>query len=121
MLVIRPEQFQVFAQAELRRFEESVLAHLKKFFPDQASRTADADLLELIRYGRERAPKYNLTIKAHVCLYIDLMLVLGRDFDIDPRLPWAARILNKPRDPEAKMYYLYRAATDHINSPKAEG
>ena len=115
MLTIRREQFEVFAQADLRSFEEWVLAHLKRVFPSQSKTKGDDDLCELIRCGRPRAAAYGIQAKRDVCKYVDLMLVLGRDFDTDSRLPWAAEILQKSRDPVAKMHFLYRAATEHIS------
>ena len=115
MLTIRKEPWDLFAKVEVEKFEDWVHGHVRKFFPAEYRTAGEAQIRELIRHGRERAAAYGFVGKPDVCRYIDLMVVLGRDFDRDPGLPWAAAILQKPRDPAAKMHFLYQAATDYIN------
>lgn len=115
MLTIRKEQWDLFAKVEVEKFEDWVHGHVRNFFPAEYRTAGEAKIRELIRYGRERAAAHGFMGKRDVCRYIDLMVILGRDFDRDPGLPWAAAILQKPRDPVARMHFLYQAATDHIN------
>lgn len=118
MLTIRREQWDLFAKADVERFEDWVHDHVRKFFPAQYRTAGESRIRELIRNGRERAAAHGFMRKRDVCQYIDLMVVLGRDFDSDPALPWAASILQKPRDPVAKMQNLYKLAMDHVNARK---
>lgn len=93
MLLVRSEQMAVFSAAAEKEFEDWMVAHLNRFFADRCKRMGEEALRELIRYGIHRAASYGLTIRREVCKYIDVMLVLGRDFDKDPRHERARQIL----------------------------
>jgi hypothetical protein len=114
MLTIRPEQLAVFSKLEVRKFEDWTLAHLWRFFPRECRAAGEKQLRETIRYGIERAARYGVTSKRDVCKYIDLMIVFGRNFDTDPRYPWAGQILAKPGDPSAKMRSALQTAQRHL-------
>jgi hypothetical protein len=114
MLTIRQEQITVFSQLEVEKFEEWMLAHLKKFFPAKCRALGESKLLEIIRRGVKRAAVYQFTSKRDVCKFIDLMVVFGREFDTDKRLPWAGKILASKGAPEQKMQDLYAAAHRHL-------
>ncbi len=66
---------------------------MKKFFPAQFDAVGEADIREIIRDGRERASRHGFRARRDVCKYIDLMIVLGRDFDSHASTRWAAEIL----------------------------
>lgn len=91
MLTIRKEQMAVFADAVIKDFEGRMLAHLREHFPRQYEGVGEAGAREMIRYGIERAAAYDIREERDVCRYIDLMMVLGRDFDRD--LQWARALL----------------------------
>ncbi|HEY1219914.1 MAG: hypothetical protein ABSE42_10500 [Bryobacteraceae bacterium] len=110
MLTIRQAQFAIFSQLEVRKFEEWMLAHLKKFFPVQCAAAGDQRLLEMVRYGIQRAAAHGITAKRDVCKYLDLTIVFGRDFDTDRRTRWAGEILARRRNPGVKMQILLQAA-----------
>lgn len=93
MLVLRGEQMALFSQNAEKQFEDWMVAHLNRFFADGCQKLGEQGVRELIRHGIRRAASYRLTIRREVCKYIDVMLVLGRDFDKDPRHAWAGRIL----------------------------
>jgi hypothetical protein len=110
MLTVRQVQFAVLSQVEVRKFEDWMLVHLKKFFPRQCTMAGDTRLREMVQHGIERAAGYGLTAKRDVCKYIDLLIVFGRDFDTDRRYRWASDILGKRRNPDAKMRTVFQAA-----------
>ena len=115
MLTIRNEQMRLFSQEEVTKFEEGMIVHLRKFFP--ACRLAsETTLRELIRYGIERARSYQITARRDVCKYVDLMTVLGRDFDVDERIPWASELLHSERG-ATRMPRLMNAAQRYLNKP----
>ena len=114
MLTIRKEQMAVFAQAEIRKFEDRVVIHLNKFFPRQCEALGDSKLRETIRYGIKRAATYGITAARDVRKYIDAMVALGRDFDTDRRLPWAGEILRARAISGIKMAKLIRTADKHL-------
>jgi len=109
MLTIRASQFTLFSQAEVRKFEDWMVAHLRKFFPRQCASMGEPKLRETVQYGIKRAAAHGLTAKRDVCKYIDVMIVLGRDFDKDKRHSWAREILTWRTDPGAKMQTLISA------------
>jgi len=113
VLTIRLEQLDVFSQHERRKFQDWMVAHVTKFFPQQCTALgAESKVRDLIWYGVARSATYGITAKREVCKYVDLMMVLGRDFDTDERLGWAARILTQPGRPGDKMTALYEAIKD---------
>ena len=114
ILTIRPEQLRFFSDLAERSFEDWLLSHVKKFFPAQFDAVGEADIHEIIRRGRERASQHGFRARRDVCKYIDLMIVLGRDFDTDVRTQWAAEILARSGDREATMRALFAAASRRL-------
>lgn len=117
MLTIRKEQLAVFGPLGKKAFEDRMLAHLHKFFPEQCKGFDEPKLRETIQYGTQRAASYRITSERDVCKYIDLMILYGRDFDKDTNLQWAQSILqNKDiRNPSSKIERLYKAAEKQQN------
>jgi hypothetical protein len=120
MLTIRKEQLAVFGPLGKKAFEDRVLAHLKKVFPEQSESLGEPKLRETIQYGTQRAAAYRITSERDVCKYIDLMVVCGRDFDKDPAHPWAQSILQNEsiRNPSSKIERLYKAAKKQETQPQ---
>jgi len=113
---IRPEQMRVLADVPLRNFQERVRVHLNKFFPKECRALGEAPMRELIRFGIKRANAYGLAAERDVSKYIDLMVVLGREFDTDKRIPWAAEILRTRQNPATMLLALREAAKRHLES-----
>jgi len=114
MLALRPEQMRVFSEVAVKRFEDMMVVHLNKFFPDRCNAATEPKVRELIRYGVKRAASYQITAERDVSRYIDLMIVLGNDFDHDKRLPWAQEILRTRNSPEARVSVLLKTAQEHL-------
>lgn len=95
MLVIRKKQMDVFEQAALRNFEDSMVDHVKEFFPNHYRVAGGEVVLNVVRYGIKRAETYEFTSERNVCLYITVMFMLGSNFDKDFMFPWAVDILEK--------------------------
>lgn len=114
-MLIRPEQMQALLDARTGTFESDMLSHLQRCFPAECAALGEAGVRDTIRYGLERSRAYGLTAAREVCTYVDLMMALGRDFDQDPKLPWAADILNRGRwkDTATMVDQLYRTAQQH--------
>ena len=114
MLTIRKRQMAVFAEVEIKKFVESMVVHLKKFFPKQCESMGEPQLRDTIRYGIKRAAAYGITAKRDVYKYVDLMVVFGRDFDTDKRFPWAGEILGTQKNPGAKVEALHETAKKQL-------
>jgi hypothetical protein len=100
MFRIRPEHLAAFAQVSLDDFEDRMVEHLGEEFSEKCAALGEAAVRETIRHGVNRAAAYGLEDEYDVCLYLEVMLRLGRDFDKDPRQAWAVPILqDKTRDP----------------------
>jgi hypothetical protein len=112
MLTLRKEQIAVFGPLGKKAFEDRLLAHLKRVFPEQSEGLGEPKLRETIQYGTQRAAAYRITSERDVCKYIDLMMFYGRDFDKDPNHAWAQSILQNQaiRNPSSKIERLYKAA-----------
>jgi hypothetical protein len=113
-MLIRPEQMQALSAPSRGAFEEKVVAHLNRCFPDECAKLGEQNVRATIRLGLERARSYGITTSREVCLYIDVMMVYGRDFDRNPKLSWASEILNETlwRDSCAKVDALFRTAKE---------
>jgi hypothetical protein len=106
MLVIRSEQLEVFSQAMQDRFVEQMVRHLTTDFPSEVRGLGvdRAGLEGLVRQGIVQAREYGIEYDDDLQLYLDCMVLLGPQFNADPRYPWAATILNDgDKDGETKM------------------
>ena len=117
MLTIRKEQLAIFDPVGRKAFEDRVITHLKKVFPEQSAALGELKLRETIQYGTQRAAAYRVASERDVCKYIDLMIFYGRDFDKDAKHPWAQSILQNQaiRNPTSKIERLYKAAKKEEN------
>jgi hypothetical protein len=126
MLQIRKEQNDELARVQLKRFEDRMDIHLKKFFPEQFELLGENGTRQAIRYAMERAAGYEIVSERDVCMYTDVMFAFGRDFDKDRKLPWAARILNdeslkdKPSEKTERLYNMAMNNSEQANGIKAE-
>jgi len=101
---IRPEQGAAFDHAAQENFVKRVIGHANEFFPDECHELGPDGLRSTIQYCIKQAGRYGISSGVDVCRYVDIALGLGRDFDRDPKHPWAASILNDKRlSPEGKL------------------
>lgn len=109
---IRKKQMDVYSEAAVQDFEDRMVHHLEKCFPEQCEALGDAETRKAIREGIVLASDYGITLEPDVCRYISLMFAFGRNFDSDHHLPWPARILKNAATTDAStmMDRLYVAA-----------
>jgi hypothetical protein len=106
MLTIRNEQMAVCSKAMIDDFEVRMMAHLRKHFPEPYSSLGDSTAREMIRYGMQQAALYEIRGERDLCKYIDLTMVLGKDFD--QQLPWVSKVLNdRGSSPDIRICRLY--------------
>ncbi len=119
MLIIRQEQIEVLAEAA---FEQRIVAHLHEFFPGQCGVLSEGELRGLVQEGIRKARAYGFEETAHLCQFVDLMLLLGRDFDVSPRHAWAGQILKDSRiqRPTTRLNRLFRQALEVLETGSAE-
>lgn len=96
MFKIRVEQKVAFRGQALLDYENRVVRHVERCFPEQWATLGDAGVRATIRSGIERAAAHGIVSQRDVCGFIDLMLAFGADFE--RRCTWAREILHR-RDP----------------------
>ena len=94
MLIIRPEQIEIFKQVEIKKFENRMLKHLRAVFPVQTKTSNDDELLKLIQVGIDHSLKYGITMEWDIRRYLECSVLYGWDFDQNPETKWAIDILN---------------------------
>jgi hypothetical protein len=94
MLVIRDAQFAAMAQTVLADFRAWMVPHLREHFAAELEGRTDAELLALVDAAVGRAMRRGVLGEEAYCLFTNLAVALGPEFDADPRYPWAARILD---------------------------
>lgn len=86
MLVIRREQLTALTAEPRRRFETSLMQHARRYFPQECAR---ADVPAFVRLAIERSRYHGYEAQVETAYYLNLMAMLGSDFDADPQIPWA--------------------------------
>ena len=109
MFQMRKAHMQAFAETSRKSFEDRMVAHLQKHFPEHCEQLGEPAVRETIQYGIDRAATYGIKAERDVCKYIDLMCAFGPDFDENDRYHWAHGILtaSKPVEPHARMECLF--------------
>jgi hypothetical protein len=92
-ITIRPAQWDSLAAEAFQNFQDQVVAHIRECFPKEFSILGDSHTRLLVNMGAEASLFYEVKGKQDICSFIDLMMIFGPDFDIDPYLPWANAIL----------------------------
>ena len=123
MLQIRREQMDVFVSAALDTFERTMRDHAKAFAPGHCAALGDEGVARVVRLGLERARTHGFSKRGPARLYIDLMLLLGSDFDTDPQYPWAAEILTDSgtSDQMRRAELLHRQTLDYVHDVAGPG
>jgi hypothetical protein len=113
---IRRELQGALERVAIEGFVDRLLDHLQVSFPRHRSVATEEDLRNTIRLGLDRARGYGITYQRGVCRYVELMLMLGSGFDVDPQLPWAARILgdSSEADEVSRIDQLHAEASDYL-------
>ena len=94
MLVIREQQLEVLSRAMRRHFEDLAVAHLQSALPDRCEAMGAAAVRASVMKAMQAARMYGLVEEYDILRYLNLMYVLGLEFDRDSRFPWAADILS---------------------------
>ena len=117
MLIVREQQMRALDPEALREFEERTVPRLRNKFPPLCTALGDATLRGVIEFGVERGARHGLSANQDLWGYLDLMLMLGSHFDVDPQLPWAQRGLDNPdeRDPRERLLTVQTSAVQYLD------
>jgi hypothetical protein len=108
MLVVRQIQMDAVREGLLRRFEDTMLVHVREFFPERCAELGKESTREWIRCGIDRARGYGIEIEKDVCKYVDVSFVFGHDFDT--KETWAPPILRSDAPGSDRLQALFNAA-----------
>lgn len=103
LLQLTQGQMAALKAGERDPFEEEVLHAMEGKYPEQFADAMPGQMREWVRYGSKRSNRYGIQADGDVRLYILLMMQLGKDFDVDPALPWAAELLQRRLQPAEKL------------------
>jgi hypothetical protein len=70
---------------------------LHGFIPGNAAWPGTRRSGKLVGMGIQRALRHGYSSQREASLYVNLMIILGCDFDRDPQIPWAAQQLDDER------------------------
>jgi hypothetical protein len=112
---IQGRQATALEAAELQRFKQNLVLHVRRFFPGHYRAFGDACIRSAIELSVRDARVHGLTTERNVCLYLNIMLMLGAEFERDPQFPWAADILQKANSANAKMDDLSAVTLDFMD------
>ena len=120
-MIIRKSQMSAFEQQMRKSFEDRMVAHLKKFFPDKVRPLEEDALRGSIREGVEKADGYFVTREVDVARFIDLKFALAPDFDELEEMSWAREILDDTSiSGQDKIERIYEALPDRLRALQAE-
>ena len=104
---------QVFGDFMQKQFEDRMLDHIKRYFSKQFKVRGEDQTRTMIRYGMQAATKYGMQRSCDVAGVVDLVFILGQDFESNPKYQWAVDILTSAQfDQYDKITALY----DRINA-----
>ncbi len=124
MFILRKAQVQVLARVARGCYVERLSAYLAAEYPEPCARLGgEAERRAFIEHGIDRARPYRIESERDVRGYVECMLLLGRDFDKDPKLPWAGKVLGDEKtNAGAKIASLKeRAKTTQHHTAKPAG
>ena len=117
MLVIRKQQMALIREALRRAAANRMMAGASERFPVDVGMCGESQTRRLVEAAISRAASYGMVTEPGATLFLDLMFQLGVDFDHDPQLAFAARVLKDPGLSEgarvrrlARKVACYRAA-----------
>ena len=93
MLKIRQEQWDVFSKLAQDRFEDDMVAHVQRFFPEKCAELGDDGVRGAVRDGVERAAGHELELEHDIQRFLNIMFALDLEFDTNPDHPWVAEVL----------------------------
>ena len=115
-MLIRDDQLSALRGVRQKEYERRLGAHLRKYFSETCAELGEEGLRDAVRHGIQRAKFYGIQAERDAVKYLNLMFVFGRDFDTDPRFPWAASMLRSTDyGPTLRINQVYSDAKARID------
>ena len=110
MLVIREQQIQTFIAESDDRLIELIAQTVREMNPDRVANLDDAQLIELGRFGVERARSHGLRRSETIAAFVALMFEIATSFDEQPQIKNALADANYP--PDERFDLLWQRTSD---------
>jgi hypothetical protein len=93
MLIIRQEQVDALRAVREREFERQAAAYLWRKFPVRCTRLGEDVVRRSVKIAMRKRTEYQFDSEEAVLLYLDLMYMLGFDFDTAAESAWVRATL----------------------------
>src|SRR4029450_1166335 len=113
MFLIREKQLQVLADVEQARLVQEMVERVRRHLPHHFDALGPERTQRAVEYGIDRARFHGIVSVPGVTAYVQLLFVLGPDFDSDPQLPWVPEIL-KEGDENTRIQRLLAGAQEYL-------
>jgi hypothetical protein len=113
MLTIREMQMRALTDDVWRRL---IVKHVQECFPKQFEQMGESTVSDIAQRARKKARAYGFTRLADQQQYVDLVVVLGEDFESAPEYTWTREIL-EDRNAAGGAFratWLYDSVTRHL-------
>jgi hypothetical protein len=116
MLIIRGEQIDAFRAKAQLEFEQLLVKHAQEFAAKHTEVLGPEGTLAVVRLCIERGRAHGFTGQGPLELFLDLMFLLGAEFDTDPQYRWAAEALSAPGGQMDKADRLHAASITYLDA-----
>ena len=89
---IRSQQMSAMEAYSRKQFEDRMIAHLRKEFPEETQEAQDEEVRALVVEQIDKAASYDIVLEDDLAIYIDRAACYGGDWDSSQ--DWAKAILN---------------------------
>lgn len=108
LMTISYEQMRILDMNSARYFEDRMVKHIARVFPDQYQKMGETGARKAIRDGIVKAGFYKIKSERDIALFIDLMVGVDPEFDTLEKMQWAREILlNEKYSAKSRMDILY--------------
>ncbi len=85
MLNIRQGQYESLGLEARSSYRKELLVHFQEFAPELYRTAGEEQFYQFIDYGLDKAGRIGLNLRGPVRLLLDVMCMVGQDFDQDPQ------------------------------------
>jgi hypothetical protein len=116
-MLITQQQLRALQSVDSPSFVPYMQQHLQQYFAIARQAASPEGLLAFINTGIEKAKRHGFATRYEACLYIDVMAMLGLNFEKDPLLGWTTALLRPPvpLPTKEKINRLLAATYDYLD------
>ena len=115
---IRTEQLAALHAALERQFAGRAMAYVRRQYPETCAALDERTIGASIETALEKRATYQFDSEETVFAYLDLMYLLGFDFDADPRCEWVRETLTDfDLGARTRLLFLVEEARARAGSP----